>query len=110
MRHCVEDQHDFRHFSNPRFGRWSFEQVGAEHVVEGPMAPFIDGVAFRMVGGSENLLDPERAQQIALMNAQPRSERSRRGVPKYGITWRMRASLTVLAVWLLEGMRIVYLE
>ena len=28
------------------------------------MAPFIDGVAFRMVGGGENLLDPEGAQQL----------------------------------------------
>ena len=28
------------------------------------MAPFIDGIAFRMVGGSENLLDPEGAQQL----------------------------------------------
>ena len=26
------------------------------------------------------------------------------------MTWRIRASLTVLAVWLLEGMRMVYLE
>ena len=28
------------------------------------MAPFIDGIAFRMVGWSENLLDPEGAQQL----------------------------------------------
>ena len=62
--HCVEGQHDPRYFINPCFGRRSFEQAGAEHVVEGPMAPFIDGIAFRMVGGSENLLDPEGAQQL----------------------------------------------
>ena len=35
---------------------------------------------------------------MALMNSWPRSERS------------MRASLTVLAVWLLEGTRMVYFE
>ena len=28
------------------------------------MAPFIDGIAFRMVGGSENLLDSQGAQQL----------------------------------------------
>ena len=28
------------------------------------MATFIDGIAFRMVGGSENLLDPQGAQQL----------------------------------------------
>ena len=69
MRHLVEGQHDSRYFINPRFGRWSFEQAGAEHVVEGPMAPFIDGIAFRMVGGSENLLDPEGAQQLGADSA-----------------------------------------
>ena len=47
---------------------------------------------------------------MALMNSRPRSERSLRGVPKYGITWRVRPSLIVLAVWLLEGTRMVYFE
>ena len=47
---------------------------------------------------------------MELMNSLPRSERSLLGVPKYGMTWRMRASLTVVAVWLLEGMRMVYFE
>ena len=47
---------------------------------------------------------------MALTNSRPRSERSLRGVPKYGITWRMRASLTVLAVCLLKGTRMVYFE
>ena len=28
------------------------------------MAPFIDGIAFRMVGGSDNLLDSKGAQQL----------------------------------------------
>ena len=28
------------------------------------MAPFIDGIAFRMEGGGENLLDPEGVQQL----------------------------------------------
>ena len=64
MRHRVEGQHDSRYFINPRFGRRSLKQAGVEHVVEGLMAPFIDGVAFMMVGGSENLLDPKGAQQL----------------------------------------------
>ena len=61
---CVEGQHGPRYFINPGFGRRSFEQAGAEHVVEGLMAPFIYGIAFGMVGGSENLLDPEGVQQL----------------------------------------------
>ena len=28
------------------------------------MAPFVDCIAFRMVGGSENLLDSQGAQQL----------------------------------------------
>ena len=71
VRHCVEGQHDSWHFVNPCLGTRSFEQAGAEHVVEGPMAPFIDCIAFRMVGGSENLLDSEGVQQLG---------RGRRGV------------------------------
>ena len=57
VRHCVEDQHDPGHFVNPCLGRQSFEQASAEHVVAGLMASFINGIAFRMVGGSENLMD-----------------------------------------------------
>ena len=77
MRHRVEGQHDSWHFINPRFDRWSLEQASAEHVVEGLMAPFIDGVAFRMVGGSENLLDPEGAQQLGPDSADELPMRSR---------------------------------
>ena len=47
---------------------------------------------------------------MALMNSRPRLERSLRGVPKYGITRHMRASLIILVVWLLEGKRVVYFE
>ena len=38
--------------------------MSVEHVVEGPMAPLIDGIAFRMVGGSDNLLDSQGVQQL----------------------------------------------
>ena len=38
--------------------------MSAEHIVEGLMAPFIDGIAFQKVGGSENLLDSKGAQQL----------------------------------------------
>ena len=47
---------------------------------------------------------------MAQINSRPQSEMSLRGVPNYGITWYMRASLTALAVWLLEGTRMVYFE
>ena len=40
VRHCVEGQHDPRYFKNPCFGRRSFEQAGAEHVVEGSDGSF----------------------------------------------------------------------
>ena len=85
MRHRVEGQHDSRHLINPLFCRWSLEQASAEHVVEGPMAPFIDGIAFRMVGGSENLLDPKGAQQLGPDSADelPAAVGEE---PKYGIT------------------------
>ena len=64
MRYGVEGQHDPRDLVNPCLGGGAFEQARAEHVVERPVASLIDGIAFRMVGGSENLLYPEGVQQL----------------------------------------------
>ena len=64
LRHSVEGQHNSWDVVNPCLEGGSFEQTSSEHIVEAPMAPFIDGIAFRMVGGSENLLDSKGAQQL----------------------------------------------
>ena len=34
---------------NPGFGGGSYQQAGAEHVVQGEVAPLIDCIALRMV-------------------------------------------------------------
>ena len=113
VRHGVEGQHNPGNFIYPSLGRGSFQQVGVEHVVQRAVAPFGDCVALGVVGRGEDLLNPERAQEFGPNGANelPASfgEKSSGGA-KVGMTCRMRASLTVLAVWLLEGMRIVYLE
>ena len=59
MRHSVEGQHNSWDLVNPCLGGGSFKQTSTEHIIEGPMAPFVDCIAFRMVGGSENLLDSQ---------------------------------------------------
>ena len=64
VRHSVEGQHNSWDLVNPCLGGGSFEQTSAEHIVEGPMAPFVDGIAFRVVGGSKNPLDSKGAQQL----------------------------------------------
>ena len=38
--------------------------MSAEHIIESPVAPLVDCIAFRMIRGSENLLDPKRAQEL----------------------------------------------
>ena len=64
MRYGVEGQHDPRDLVNPCLRGGAFGQASAEHVVERPVASLIDGVAFEMVGGSENPLYPEGVQQL----------------------------------------------
>ena len=63
--HGVEGQHDPGDLVNPCLGGRTFEQASTEHVVERPVAPFINGISFGMVGRSEYSLDPEGAQQLA---------------------------------------------
>ena len=38
--------------------------MSPEHIVDGPMAPFVDGVPIRMVGGGQQPLDPQRAREL----------------------------------------------
>ena len=47
--HSVEGKHDPGYLINPSFGRGSLEQASAEHVIQGPVAPLVNGVAFRMI-------------------------------------------------------------
>ena len=99
MRHGVEGQHDPRDLVNPCLGGGTFEQASVEHVVERPVASLIDGVAFRMVGGSENPLYPEGAQQLgpyfshkftSTVGDEPaRRAEVRNHMPKEGLTHRV---------------------
>ena len=57
MRHSVEGQHDPRNLVNPCLRGGSFKQTSAEHIIESPVATLVDRVTFRMIRGSENLLD-----------------------------------------------------
>ena len=57
VRHSVEGQHNSWDLVNPCLGGGSFKQTSAEHIIEGLVAPLGDCIAFRMVGGSDNLLD-----------------------------------------------------
>ena len=56
-RHSVDVQHNPWDFVYPCIGVCSFKQTSAEHIVEGLVAPFVDCIAFRMIGRNENLLD-----------------------------------------------------
>ena len=49
MGHSIEGKHDPGYLINPSFGGGSLEQAGAEHVIQGPVAPLVDGVDFRMI-------------------------------------------------------------
>ena len=63
--HDVERQHDPGYLVNPCLGGRTFEQVSAEHVVECPMTPLINGNSLGMIGRSEDSLDPKGAEQLA---------------------------------------------
>ena len=99
MRHGVEGQHDPRDLVNPCLGGEAFEQASAEHVVECSVASLIDGVAFGMVGGSENPLYPEGAQRLgpyfahkftSTVGEEPaRRTEVRNHMPKEGLTHRV---------------------
>ena len=112
MGHGVERQHNYGDLVNPCLGGRTFEQASAEHIVERPVATLINGISFGVIGRREHSLDPEGVQQLApyftyKFSTSIREKPTRRAE---GTTWRRRASLTVFAVWLLKGTRMVYVE
>ena len=50
MGHSIEGAHDPGYLIDPGLGRGSLEEAGAEHVIQGQVAPLVDGVALRMIG------------------------------------------------------------
>ena len=64
VRHGVEGQHNPGKFICQSLGIGSFQQAGTEHVVQCAVASFVDCVALGMVGRGEDLLNPERAQEV----------------------------------------------
>ena len=114
MWHGVERQHDPGDLVNPCPGGGTFEQASAEHVVERPVTPLINGIALGMVGRSEHSLDPERAQQLApylahKLSSSVREEPARRAevgdhMPKEGLTHRVCG---VVARWDEDGIPLV---
>ena len=64
MGHCVESQHYPRDLVYPGFGGGTLKQASAEHVIQGSMAPLVDGVAFRVIRRGEDLLYFKRAQEF----------------------------------------------
>ena len=51
MDHRVQSQHDARNLLYPCLGGRTIKQASSEHIINGPMAALVDGVALRMVGG-----------------------------------------------------------
>ena len=64
MGHCVEGQHYPRDLVYPSFGGGTLKQANSEHVIQGPVAPLIDGIAFRVIRRGEDLLYSKRAQEF----------------------------------------------
>ena len=50
VRHSVESEHYSWDFAYPSLDRGSFQQAGAEHVVQRVMAPLVDRISFGVVG------------------------------------------------------------
>ena len=49
MWHGVEGKHYPRDLVYPGFGGGSLKLASVEHVIQGPVAPLVDGVAFRVI-------------------------------------------------------------
>ena len=55
--HDVKGEHNARDFVHPGFHGGSIQESGAEHVVEGAVAPLVDSVSLGVVRRCEDLLD-----------------------------------------------------
>ena len=58
MRHSVESDHYPWDLVYPSLGRGSFQQAGAEHVIQSVVAPLGNRIPLGVVGQGENLLNP----------------------------------------------------
>ena len=64
MNHGVQSQHNARNLFHPCPGGCTIKQASSEHIIDGPMAPLVDGVALRVVGGGQQPLYSQRAHQL----------------------------------------------
>ena len=64
MNHGVQGQHNARNLFHPCPGGRTIKQASSEHIITGPMAPLVDGVALRVVGGGQQPLHSQRAHQL----------------------------------------------
>ena len=62
--HGIQSQHDAGNLFYPCPGGRTIKQANSEHIIDGPMAPLIDGVALWMVGGGQQPLDSQRVHQF----------------------------------------------
>ena len=64
MNHGIQSQHNARNLFHPCPGGRTIKQASSEHIVDGPMAPLVDGVALRMVGGGQQPLYSQRVHKL----------------------------------------------
>ena len=64
MNRGVQSQHNAGNLFHPCPGGRTIKQASSEHIVDGPMAPLVDGVALRMVGGGQQPLYSQRAHKF----------------------------------------------
>ena len=59
MWHSVERQHYVRNFLDPAVSERGLEETSTKDVIDGPMAPLVHGIPFRVVWGGKELLNIE---------------------------------------------------
>ena len=64
MNHGAQGQHNARNLFHPCPGGRTIKQASSEHIINGPMAPLVDGIALRVVGGGQQLLHSQRVHQL----------------------------------------------
>ena len=113
MGHGIEGKHYPRYLVYPGFGGGSLKQASAEHVIQGPVAPLVDGVSFRVIRWGEDLLYSEREQELgpygtdeltdAVGEESAWSPEIRNNMPHEGFADRVGGLIA-------GGMRMVYFE
>ena len=64
VNHGVQSQHNAGNLFHPCPGGCIIKQASSEHIVDGPIAPLVDGVTLRMVGGGQQPLYSQRAYKL----------------------------------------------